>query len=189
MIDAVNRVLLATVGLVLVAAGAAMAAVATGALPLAQPAELGRQARRTIDADPLIWWSVIIAGALILTVLGALWSLRQLVAHRGGGGLSNIVLDRSDRGHTTIEAAKVAQVAAADLQRSQLITAGSARLVEADDGRQLRTRIDVPIDADLTSVHDVARDVYERVAGLLGEGRFTTQTVIRPLARPARRVE
>lgn len=42
------------------------------------------------------------------------------------------------------------------------------------DGRQLRTRIDVPIDADLTSVHDLASDVYERVAGLLGEGRFTT---------------
>lgn len=188
MIDGVNRVVLALFAILLIAAGAIALAAAAGTLALAEPSRWYRQAQAQVQADPQIWWPVLIGGAVIVFVLALWWALRQVVVRRPGGGLSTVTLEDGDRGRTTVDAAPVARAAAADLRRLPEVTDSSVRLVSDSGGQLLRTRIDVLTDADLTSVRDAARDVYQRVAELLGSKDLATHTYIRPLGQSQRRV-
>lgn len=187
MSDRVNRAVLVVIALLLITGGAATLAAATGMLSLGQPSELYGSAAASAGADPGIWWAVAIAGCVVLLLLTATWALRQVLVRRPGDGLSTVTIDQTDRGRTTIEAVKVAQAAAADLERVPSVTASSARLVDDGDGRQLRTRIDVLTDADLAAVRRATDEVYERVSGILGDDPLRTKTRIRPIGgRPPR---
>lgn len=187
MIDRVNRVVLVVIALLLITGGIATLAAATGVLAVAQPSELYRPAAASAGAGPAIWGAAMIVGSVVLLLLTATWALRQVIVRRPGDALSTVTIDQTDRGRTTIEAVKVAQAAAADLERVPSVTASSARLVDGGDGRQLRTRIDVLTDADLAAVRRAAGDVYERVSRMLGDDRLQTRTQIRPIGgRPPR---
>lgn len=188
MIDRVNRVLLAVFGIVFVVGGVVMLVAAANVLALPMPGELSQRLQQSVGANPTLWWTLLLGATIVVLLLTATWSLRQLVVRREGEGLSTIIIDRSDRGRTTVEATKVAEVAAADLERSPLVTATSARLVHTSAGRQLRTRIDVLTNADLASVHHATGEVYARVAQLLGHDELRTQTRIRPVGGTPPRV-
>lgn len=182
MIDGMNRVILTVLALLLIAAGILALLAATELLTVAQPGVLRRQIGAATRADPGFWWPILVGGAVIIALLAAWWAARQVIVRRPGGSLSTVTLDSGDRGRTTVEAAKVAQAAAADLRRLPQVTSSSARLVANSQTRQLRTRVDVPADADLRSVRSAAGDVYDRVAAVLGADQLVTHTRIRPVA-------
>lgn len=188
MMDAINRTLLTLLAIVFVALGAVVLLAAVDVLAIVQPSELFERLESAIERDPQLWWPALIGGSLLLALLAAWWAVRQVIVRRPGGALSTLTLDVGDHGRTTVEAAKVAEAAAADLRRLPGVTASSARLVHDGGHPRLRTRIDVPADVDLRSLRMSANDVYARVAGVLGRDALPTQTRIRPIRTESSRV-
>lgn len=188
MIDRTNRVLLTLLSVVLIAAGAASLVAAIGAARLVAPAALYEQLVTWVRADPWVWWLAIMVGLLLILLLALRWVLRQFIVRRRGTGLATLVLDAGSRGTTTVEAASVARVAAADLERLRPVTGTTARLVDSGRERMLRTRMDVEADADLQSLRERADEVYDRIGDLLGIDALLAHTRIRLVAGAQRRV-
>lgn len=189
MIDGINRALLALLAILCIVGGTVALLAASGILTIAQPAALYERLGSAIADDPGLWWPALIGGAIIVFLLAAWWALRQAIVRRSGGVLTTVTLDTGDRGRTTVAAASVAHAAATDLRRLPQVTASSARLVDAGRGRQLRTNIDVPAEADLRSVRASTGDVYDRVATVLGVDQLSTHTRIRPVGMQSARVQ
>lgn len=188
MIDRTNRVVLLLLALLLIALGVVTLAAAQDLLTLEQPATVFDGIATAVQQRPELWWPVIIAATAVIAGLALAWAVRQVVIRRPGGALSTITLDDGDRGRTTVDAASIARVAAADLARLPQVTGSDARLVGNGDGRQLRTRVDVLTNADLAGVRAAADDVYARVADAIGVAALPAHTRIRPVGGPPPRV-
>lgn len=188
MIDRTNRVVLLLLGVLLVAAGAVALAASQDAVALDQPASVFDRVSMAVQQRPALWWSVILAATGLIMALALLWAVRQVVVRRPGDPLSTITLEDGDRGRTTVDAASIARIAAADLARLPQVTASDARLVGDGAGRQLRTRVDVLTGADVRALQSGAARVYARVADAMGADSLSTHTRISPVGGRAPRV-
>jgi hypothetical protein len=175
-----NRMILALIGALLIAAGTMGLLAFTGVVSPQEPSSVYERLTTAVQERPILWWSVIIAGLVLVVVLALWWALRQLIVRRPGGALRTLDLDTSARGRTTVEATAVAGAAAADLRRLPQVTASNARVIPHGRKWSVRTRLDVVADADVPAVREATGEVYGRVAEALGVTDLPTHTRLRP---------
>lgn len=184
MIDVVNRALLGLIALGLGAAGVVGLLAARGLVPIMQPAAMYEQLTTTA-ARPAVFWAIV-AGCAVAALLAMWWAFSQLIVHRPGAGLGTVIIDKTDKGRTSVESSAVAAAAAAGLRRLPNVMDSSARLV--GDGRSfaLRSRLDVDDSADLVTVRKSITEVYADAAAALGMERMRSHTRLRPVGNPRR---
>ncbi len=167
MIDRLNRVVLTLVGALLLAAGVLGLLAQTDVLNLRSPGRLYTDGRDEILDDPELWWSIIIASAVVLTLLGILWARRQLVP-RGGSGISTTTLRHDRRGELTVEPVAVARAVEADFARIPGVVGSRVRLLELGDTTDLRARLHLARHVDIVAVRDGIGPVLDRMKGAIG---------------------
>ena len=161
---ALDRVALALLALVLLAAGAGALAWWSGRLP-ALPATTDLGAVAPVTHQP--WWPWALGAlGLVLVLLG----LRWMAAHLPDRGVSQLVLAGSDgTGRLLVDASAVASAAATQLEQTPGVT--SVRGLMQRDRGQLVARFNTSVDrrADLHAVAAAAdavtaqlRDVLQR---------------------------
>ncbi|MGH8910113.1 MAG: hypothetical protein ACRD0K_27360 [Egibacteraceae bacterium] len=166
MIDRVNRAVLLLLGLSLCAAGGVVIAAQQRALRLLPPSALYESLRSSIAGRPALWWTVIIAAAVLLAVLGLIYAFRQLVV--GGHRLDAVLLGRSDRGVTRLEPSAVSRALAADLRSMDDVMGSRVRLRTLLPQPSLAVRLDVDEDADVGQVRAHAVEAFQRLSRTLG---------------------
>lgn len=182
-----NRIVLALLGLVLVAGGALVLLAAYGILPVAEPGALYDDLAAAAEAHPEQWAGGVALGGLLAAALGA-WLVRRQLRVRRGGRLGTVTLAREARGRTTLEAASVGRAAAADLRRGRGVVSTHVRMVTYGPRPRLLVALAIDTDTDPRAALGGAEDVYQRICGLLGTPDLHVDTVVRPTAKPGDRV-
>ncbi|MBW3602143.1 MAG: hypothetical protein KY434_05520 [Actinobacteria bacterium] len=189
MSDAANRLLLALLGLLLIAAGVVGLLAGAGLAPLLEPSEIYAELLSGFQARADLWWPVSVAAAVVVALLGLAWALRQLVVRRSGGGVADVVVGPAgDRGRTRVTATSLASAAAADLRRVPGVVDSTVRLVNDPHRPDLRVRLDVRPDADLDKVRRGADEVAERLEAVLGVETLATHVLVRPVPQGRSRI-
>lgn len=182
-----NRIVLLLVAALVLAGAAVPLLAAAGQLELLAPADLYEQARASAAAYPLEWLAGIAAAGIVLAALGA-WLVRRQLRVRPGGRLGTLAVERGERGRTTLEAAAVANAAAADLRRIRGVENSNVRLVTFGARPRIIVDLDIDRDASLREVLDNTESVYERLCHHLGVDDVHVDTRARPSTRRAGRV-
>ncbi len=186
MIDSVNRVVLAVVGVLLVTAGAVGLLAAAGAIPWDPPSDLYASVASAFQARPWLWW-VVAAVAALLVVLGLTFALRQL-SRPAGPALDTIVVQRGGRGRTAVRAVAIADALEQDLQRLPAVTGSRVRVAPPSSRPTLRVSLDLGSDADLHAVRRSAEEPLRRAQHVLGAESLPAELRLRHTAAPPRRV-
>ncbi|MGH8931780.1 MAG: hypothetical protein ACRDZO_14435 [Egibacteraceae bacterium] len=166
MIDRVNRVMLLLFGLALCAAGVVAIAARQRALRLMQPSAIYRNMQVSVASRPALWWTVVIAVAVLLALLGLVYALRQLPV--AGTRLGTILLRRHDLGATRLEPSAVSKVVAADFSRMDDVTGSRVRMRGFQPQPSFAVRLDVDQHADMDQVRAHADEALQRVSHTLG---------------------
>lgn len=202
MIDGVNRVLLALIGLGLAGLAVTGLLAAQGLVLIAQPATLYERAVTALETPEGM--AIIAAAGLLLTALALWWVSRQITppVRSGVDTLTihhNAVVQPSDdaenpedsppaRGRTTLDADAVSRVVAADFAQLPGVEDAGCRLLTAGSRPRLRVRAEVHADADLHAVRTAAEQVYGRLCRLLGVEAVHAEVELRPRDRQRERV-
>ncbi|CAN5150575.1 hypothetical protein BH20ACT9_BH20ACT9_16370 [soil metagenome] len=190
MSDTANRVVLGLLGLLLLAAGVVGLLAGAGLAPLLEPSQIYAELLSGFQARADLWWPVSVAAAVVVALLGLVWALRQLVVRRTGGSVGDLVVGSADdRGRTSVPATSLASVAAMDLRRVPGVLDSTARLVNDPHRPDLRARLDVRPDADLSEVRRGADEVAGRLETVLGVDRLPTHVLVRPVPQGPSRVD
>jgi hypothetical protein len=148
--DRLNRVVLGTIGLLLVLAGAVLLAWRGDAFgedraqrPVVTPDMRAYWADRT-----WLWW-IVAAVALVLALLALRWLREQFRAPRKG----NVDLERQSPGGTTlVDAGGAVRALEQDLETIRGVSAASGRLSGDREQAALDLRVDVHEDVDLAEL-------------------------------------
>jgi hypothetical protein len=174
-----NRVVLVLVAVVLLALGLVPLLVGAGLLPLREPADLYGEMVAGAQAFPWAWALGVVLGGILLAALGA-WLVRRQLRIRRGGRLDTVVVQRTDRGRTTLKAVSAAQAAAADLSSRKPILDSNVRMVTFGDRPRLIVDLDVPAEGDPRRALQAAEDAYGRLATALGVEAVHVDTQVHP---------
>lgn len=171
---ALNRILLALAGLVLLAAGAVTAA--AGLVPdiaaawTATGTFLADQARAALGSAPLpgrpgSWWSVAaVAVFLIAAALSVAW-----LASQGGGRTPRLARDDDgDRGATTIDAGLIGTAVGEALDGNRLVVGSNVSAWENRRGTGLRLRLEARKGASPRELADTAEELVRGIDALIG---------------------
>lgn len=204
MIDAVNRVVLALIGLGVAAAAVTGVLAAYNVIAIAEPATVYARAETGLRTTPEVM-ALTAAAGLILVALALWWISRQITPPVASGVDTltihdNAVVQGSDgtresesdpppaRGRTTLDADAVARVVAADIARLPGVDDAGCRLMTAGARPRLRVRAEIYADADLDAVRVGAEQVYGRLCRLLGVESVHVEVELRPRDRQRERV-
>lgn len=183
-----NRVTLTLVALLLIVGGVVGLLAAAGVVALQQPAEVYEQMVAGAGAYPWAWLLGIIAGGLVVALFGT-WLVARQVGGRRGGRLGTMVVQRADRGRTTLKAAAVTRAAAADLRSHRTVRDSSVRMITFGARPRFLVNLTVSTDTDPLRALEVAEDVYERLNGMLGADKVIVNTRLRLRPGSPSRVE
>lgn len=202
MIDGVNRVLLALIGLGLVALAVTGLLAAQGLVLIAQPATLYERAETALRTPEGM--AITAAAGLVLTALALWWMSRQITppARAGVDELTihhNAVVQPPEgepapedgppaRGRTKLDADAVSRAVAADFARLPGVEDAGCRLLTAGPRPRLRVRAELNADADLHAVRSAAEQVYGRLCRVLGVDSVHAEVELRPRDRQRERV-
>lgn len=200
MIDAVNRVVLALIGLVVLAAAVTGLLAARDLVLIADPATLFARAQTALRTTAEVM-ALTAAAGLVIAALALWWVSRQITPPVATGidtltihdtGVVHGSDDGADpaptRGRTTLDADAVARVVAADFARLPGVDDAGCRLLTAGARPRLRVRAEVYADADLDVVRRAAEEVYGRLCRVLGVESVHAEIELRPRDRPRERV-
>lgn len=202
MIDRVNRVLLALIGLGLVALAVLGLLAAQGLVRIAEPATLYQRAIAVLETPEGM--AITAAAGLVLVAIALWWVSRQITppVRAGVDTLTihhNPVVQSSEngsdgeearpaRGRTTLDADAVSRAVARDFAQLPGVEDAGCRLLTAGARPRLRVRAEVHADADLHEVRRAAEEVYGRVCRLLGVESVHAEVELRPRDRERERV-
>jgi hypothetical protein len=143
-VDALNRVVLTVIGLLLVAAGALGIATGAGAFGKAHTPLLPGGARDFARTTGWFWWAVA-GGALILALLALLWLLDQLRTDRA----SRLDLTTDDRdGVTMVHSGALTDAVAQETESLRGVTGASAQIRDRH-GKRLLLAVSLSDRADI----------------------------------------
>src|SRR4051812_48765032 len=146
-VDTLNRIVLAIVGLVLVAAGGLGIAAGAGAFDAAHAPLLPRGVRDFASTTTWFWW-VVAAGALIIALLALRWLLDQLRTDRA----ARLDLTTDDRdGLTVLHSGALTDAVADEAKSLRGVTGASAQLRERR-GKRLLLAVHLGEYADIADV-------------------------------------
>jgi hypothetical protein len=181
---ALNRVLLALIGLVLLAAGAGAVAAGLGLLP----STVGVGPTTVLLAGDAVWadWApaAAIAAAVVVGLLALAWLLTQLRRRRSGGSW------RTDGalGATTVRLTDAAEAVADDVSAYPGVTAASAVLVGPRARPELRLLVDLrPGTATAALRERVDAHALPRLRAALELESLSTELLVRPGSGPVGR--
>ncbi|AXJ08818.1 hypothetical protein [Arthrobacter sp. PM3] len=171
---ALNRILLALAGLVLLAAGAATAAAGIqpdiAAAWTATASALGEQARSLLGSAPLAgtarsWWAVAgVAGLLLAAGFSIAW-----LASQGGGRTPRLARDSDgDAGTTVVETGLIAAAVKQALDGNRLVLGTSVTAWETRGGTGLRLQLQARQGASPREIADTADELVRGIDALLG---------------------
>ena len=171
---ALNRILLALAGLVLLAAGAVTAA--AGLVPdvaagwAATGSFLADQARGALASAPLpgqarSWWAVAGVAVLLLAAgLSVAW-----LASQGGGRTPRLAQESDeDRGTTAIDAGLVGAAVSEAVAGNRLVLGSNVSAWEGRSGTGLRLRLQARKGASPRELADTAEELVRGIDALLG---------------------
>ena len=189
---AVNRVLLALVGLLLFAAGGSVLAVGLGAPPPHRWIHSGphdvllSHAERTRWRDTGWWWPAVIAGLAVLVLL-ALWWLTAILRRRR---LTEILVDTGDGEGALLRARTLESALAADAARQEgvahteiLLTGRSRTKPEVRAWLQLEPHVDPG-----TSLTEFTAQALTHARESAGLASLPAEVRLRAVKHPAERV-
>jgi len=161
-LDRVNRVVLVLLGLVLVAAGAAILASALGAFgqAVSDRAVLDRETDDYLVENAWVWWAA--AGVcLLIAILALRWLLAQLTTNRVG----RVVLQRGRaEGDTVVRGAAISAAVEDDVESFYGVRTARLRLYGDQTAPTARLAVDVDDRADLAELRE--RIEHEAVTSL-----------------------
>jgi len=178
--NVINRVVLALLGLLLVAAGGlglALSLKVFGSGRATRPV-LPQEVSTFPDARPWFWWAL--AGVLlVIAVLALLWLLTQFKSDRATR------LDRTTNardGYTTLHAGALTDAVEDEVQGITGVTGVSARVRE-HRGEQVFLRVELADSADIGEVRTrLENDVVAHVREGVGDPRLPVTIELRPSA-------
>lgn len=188
MIDAVNRVVLALIGLALAAAGAVTLLAANDVIDIDQPGQLYGRAADNTGANPWVWGVAAIAGAVVVAVLGLYWVVRQVRARSDGPGIGTTDYIRTPKGTTTLEPAAVAKAVARDLERVPGVAGSRVRITELRPRPHVIAVLSLHDDAEVSAVTEGIEEPLGRLRENLGASDLSADVRLRPTAGRGSRV-
>ena len=183
-----NRIILLLIAVLLLAGAAVVLLAAAGLLELPPPADVYGTAEASATAYPLAWAAGSAAAGIVLAALGA-WLVRRQLRFRRGERLNTVVLQRGDRGRTTVKATAATDMAAADLRRVRGVEDSKVRFLTFGARPRLNVELDIDQEASLREVLERTEPVHERLSRHLGVDGVHVETTVRPTSGAARRVE
>ena len=184
--DRLNRVLLALLGLLLLAAGVLTLVRSFGGLgsSLADDPVLGAPQERLFqDYSPWAWIGVAVVAGL-LALLALRWLLAQLRTDRAG----DLELETDDRrGSTTLHPGAVTAAVCEEVESYRGVRAASARLLHDARHPELVLQVDLEARADIAQTRErVENEAVAHVRQALELAQLRTRLVLRPTARERR---
>lgn len=176
-VNALNRVVLALLGLLLVAAGALGLALALGTFGAGRrDASVLPGSVRSYPGDhPWFWWAVA-GGCLLVALLALRWLLAQFHTDRTSR------IDRTTdarTGYTIVHAGAINEAAAEDARTIGGVINASAHV--SHDPPRLQLQVDLADYADLTVVRDqLESGTVEHVREAMGDETFPVDIELRP---------
>jgi hypothetical protein len=171
---ALNRILLAILGLLLLAAGALAAAAglvpavaaawtATAASGLDRTSEL--LATEPIPGTTLSWWAAAgVGGPLLAAALSIAWLMSQ-----GGGRSPSIATDQDgDGGRTVVDTGLIAAAVSESLAGNRRVVGSSVSAWDVRGTTGLRLRLEARTGASPREIADTAEDLVQGIDRLLG---------------------
>lgn len=154
-VDALNRVVLTVLGLLLVAAGGLGLAAGAGAFRPANPRVLPPDVRHYARTTTWFWWAV--AGfSLLVALLALAWLIAQLRSERA----SRLDLTVDDRdGVTMVHAGALTDAVAGEAESLRGVSGASANLRDRR-GKRLHLAVEL---TDYADIPDVRRALEDRV--------------------------
>jgi hypothetical protein len=146
-VDGLNRVVLAVIGLVLLAAGGLGIATGAGAFSGSSGRLLPTGVRSFARTSSWFWW-VVAAGALVVALLALRWLIDQLRTDRAGS--LDLTTDDKD-GVTTVHSGALTDAVADEAEAVRGVTRASAQLRDRR-GRRLLLAVDLADHADIAAV-------------------------------------
>jgi hypothetical protein len=143
-VDALNRVVLTLIGLLLLAAGALGIATGAGAFGKGHTALLADSTRDFARTTGWFWWAVA-GGALLLALLGLVWLLDQLRSDRA----SRLDVTTDDRdGVTMVHSGALTDAVAQETESLRGVTGASAQIRDRH-GKRLLLAVSLSDHADM----------------------------------------
>jgi flagellar biosynthesis/type III secretory pathway M-ring protein FliF/YscJ len=198
--DRRNRVRLALLGLLLFAVGVAGLLVAADVFdaPTADSAILPEDLVARWDRyDRYHPWNLVVVGVVALLLAWYGWRIVRAQFRRGGGRAQMGDLEyraaesgRQDpgRGRTTVRAAAISRGTEATLERVRGVERAAVGLFGSPYEPELRARLDVDANADLTQVRDNVSAALERLATTTGMPPRSADITLRLVERQQARV-
>jgi hypothetical protein len=195
--DRRNRIRLALLGLLLLAVG--VAGLLVGADVFEAPAADSAVVPAWLVArwDRYHPWNLVAVGVVALLLAWYGWRLVRAQFRRGGGRTQMGDLEyraaepsRQDagRGRTTVRAAAISRGAEASLERVRGVERANVGLFGSPYEPELRARLDVAADADLTQVRSNVSAALERLATTTGMPPRSADITLRLVERQQARV-
>jgi hypothetical protein len=165
-LEIADRLILAIVGLALIALGSAVLLAALDLVRLPSPADV---AQTTADYLLVMWpAAAVVAVASVIAVLGAAITLRHLMPARRPRAVSELTLPSAPGRHRTeLRGRALAKVVEQDLAHGSHIGSASARLVGASPPA-IEAQITTPLTCDLEELRNHAAEVAGRLDEALG---------------------
>jgi hypothetical protein len=182
--NGVNRVVLAVLGLLLVAAG--VLGLALGAGAFGEERSTGQVLPQEVatfpDERPWFWWAVV-GGLLLIAVLALFWLLAQLKTDRATR------LDRTTDardGYTTLHASALIHAVEDEAMGLTGVTGASANLRE-HGGPHMSLRVELADSANIADVRTRLEDeVVAHLREAVGDSGFPVIVDLRPAATRTR---
>lgn len=162
-VDRVNRIVLLVLGALLVGLGAVALLAHDGRTDLDQPPSLYQQALDSVDARPVLWWTIIIASGAVATIVGLVWAIAQLTGRSGGRRAPVTQLSWPHRGTLRVQPTAIARAAARDFRTLPGVVGSNVRVIELGDRTRLFARLDLARRTDANAVENEAEAVLTRV--------------------------
>jgi len=187
-IDRHNRRRLGLLGSVLIALGVVGLLLAGDVLSVEQPNELYRRVAEPVRSRSWIVPTVLIVVGLLLAYLG-LRALRKQFA-TPSTRLSELTLDRGERGRTTVEVDAYSRALTRDLERIEAVHAATARVVGAGTGALPHVRVRATYDeaVPVEQVRAAMEPAYERLARTMGAPSLDRDLHLKPASSRLPRV-
>jgi hypothetical protein len=175
-VDALNRVVLTLLGLLVLAAGGLGIAAGVGAFPGSpDPRVLPGSVRGFAASTPWFWWAV--AGAsLLLALLGLFWLVAQLRSDRRS--LLDLTRDAAD-GTTTVHGAALTSAVVEEVERIRGVTGAGAGLRERRGG-QLVLTVDLAETADIGAVREALEHTVAHARQAVEDPTLPVDVQLRP---------
>lgn len=167
-VDRVDRVVLAVLGLLLVAAGALFVLANQGRIDLDEPSALYARAVNSVEARPVLWWTIIIASGVVVALLGLVWAIAQVTGRPGGRRAPVSRIPWAHRGALRVQPTAVARAAARDFRTVPGVVGSNVRVIELGDRTRVFARLDLAQRTETDDVEDGAEEVLARVRDVTG---------------------